>query len=419
MKNLILGAAAIALAVACGGGKTQLVDAGVDAQFACDPIAQTGCKATEKCTWFVDFDADLSKNTEEIGHIGCAPASANDTGDGLACTDARMGTNNGVDTCAKGDLCIAGKCKPICDPQVSGSAAAGACKTNYACTLYAGVFSMSSAPAIAGVCEPACDPLTQQLKVGSGNLEACGAMDPAMPDSTTGTGGTCVFGPDPATWICAPTGPRLYTNTDRVDPLLNPMMEAYPNGCAPGFVPLFLDMAGGTKTKCTGICAPMSSDMTKPDGHQGDATVPVKLVGEATSMAGNGVCAEGKKGSTQPPPGEDCRFAWWVLFGDDLSKVPASPYNDTVGFCLPYQLFTTVMSKPADPAPQPLKSCADLPPPPGTAGDPQRNAAIMGCYPTTEARQALQANPLTEARHTAPIARRPYGPVPLARHVFE
>lgn len=407
MKNRILGAAALALAAACGGGKAQLIDAGVDAQFACDPIAQTGCMASEKCTWLVDIDADSAKMTEEIGHIGCAPATAGDIADGGACDDAKAGTNNGADSCAKGELCIARKCKPLCDPQATGVLVAGACKTNFACTTYAGVFTVSGGPASAGVCEPACDPLTQQLKVGTTNIDACGAADPTMPDSRTGTGGACVPTGDRSVWACAPTFPDLYGKTDYKDPFLNPAKAPYPNGCAAGFLPLFVDMEGSMHAVCNGICAPLKTDKvlgaTDPV-NQGDPNALVKLVNEAAPKAGNGVCVEGKKGSTiAGTHGEDCRF-WWALFQTDET----SPYNDTVGFCFAYDKFIIPKSNPA----MPLKSCAELSPP-QTAANDDDNAALQGCYPFSDVPMMLRS------RHRAPILRAPYGQVPLLRHVFE
>ena len=158
MRMQALGALFIGVVAACGGGgKVKLLDAGVDAPVACNPVAQTGCMTGEKCTWIVDIDG--STTMAELGHVGCAAIGPSPTPDGATCTDATMAVNGGADTCVMGDLCISGKCKPICDPQLVGGASAGACAANYACATYAGVFS-SGGPALAGVCEPTCDPLT-------------------------------------------------------------------------------------------------------------------------------------------------------------------------------------------------------------------------------------------------------------------
>ena len=74
MKKLALGALFIGGLVACGGGKdVQLIDAPNDGNVAaCNPVAQTGCAANEKCTWFIDQKADetLTPPRQEVGHIG-------------------------------------------------------------------------------------------------------------------------------------------------------------------------------------------------------------------------------------------------------------------------------------------------------------------------------------------------------------
>jgi hypothetical protein len=70
MKKLALGALFVGFMAACGGGKKDdvvLIDApegGDDAppSQVCNPIAQTGCQANEKCTWFIDH------TPTEVGH---------------------------------------------------------------------------------------------------------------------------------------------------------------------------------------------------------------------------------------------------------------------------------------------------------------------------------------------------------------
>src|SRR5262245_5696731 len=397
MKNLILGAAFVAMAAACGGGsKPQLLDAAIDSQFACNPVAQTGCKTGEKCTWIVDINGTMTTN--EVGHIGCAPVGASPLADGAACTDAvaPSATSTGYDNCIAGDLCISRKCKPICDPQTVAGGAAGACKTDFACTTYAGVFD-SAGPAVAGVCEPTCDPLTQQLKVGTTKTDACASADPTKPTSA------CVFGPDPTAWVCAPSGSILYGNTDRKPPLSDPAsMRPFPNGCAPGFIPFYFeDASGAMKTLCTGMCAPLKVDMTIAVGahakdNQGDLTVPVKLTAEATPKAGNGVCTPTKKGAMDinSPLGEDCRFSWFPLAGGDPAKAVPTPYNNSLGFCFAYEKFLVV-----GPNKLPLKSCAELPVTVTDPMDPFGTADDNGCYPlTTATARKSTRNPMRDFR---------------------
>src|SRR4051794_3670971 len=74
----------------------------------CNPLAQTGCNAGEKCTWTTDQD------TPPIGHVGCAPEAAAPKAIGAVCTDPPAGPM-GYDDCAKGSVCLSGECKQICD----------------------------------------------------------------------------------------------------------------------------------------------------------------------------------------------------------------------------------------------------------------------------------------------------------------
>ena len=415
MKNLILGAAVVALAAACGGGgKPQLIDAGVDSQFACNPVAQTGCKTGEKCTWFVDVDGSTTANP--VGHIGCAPVGTAPLADGAVCADATApsATSMGYDNCIAGDLCISRKCKPICDPQTVAGGAAGACKTDFACTTYAGVFD-SAGPAVAGVCEPTCDPLTQQLKVGTTKTDACGSADPTKPQAA------CVFGPDPTAWVCAPSGSILYDKTDRKPPLTDPAsMRPFPNGCAPGFIPFYFeDASTAMKTLCTGLCAPLKVDATiaAMAGHatdnQGDVTVPAKLTAETAPKAGNAVCVKGKKGADDilAPKGEDCRFSWFPLAGGDPAKAAPTPYNNSLGFCFAYEKFQVV-----GPNKLPLKSCAELPviePDPMDPNAPWGNADDNGCYPLSA------ANARKSKRNLLQDFRFAYGAGMAVRHIFD
>jgi hypothetical protein len=425
MKNLILGAAVVALAAACGGGgKPQLLDANIDAPVACNPVAQTGCMAGEKCTWVVDIDGSQTMN--DIGHVGCAPVGAAPIAEGGTCVDATATANAGADNCAAGTLCIARQCKPICDPQVAG-AAAGSCKTDFACSLYAGVFE-SAGTAIAGVCDPQCDPLTQQLKVGTTNIDACGSADPTKPTST------CVRGARFANFTCAPTGSMLYPNTDRQTPFLNPGGLPYPNGCAPGFIPFFIESQGSMKTLCSGLCKAVKMDKTIfADGATpanvkpwGDTAALGKLTTEAAPKAGNAVCTVGVKGSiapTDPQTGagtEDCRFLWFPLAisNGGVTKPVDTPYNNTLGICFAYSKFVAVDTN-GDMTPDaPEKSCSEL----GTVPDDIYGTADEnGCYPIAGfpgASAQAGSTPARKATRRAAIYRLSLGDEPLARHIL-
>jgi hypothetical protein len=376
MKNLALGALLVGC-FACGGGDTQLLDAGDPAGLACNPMLQTGCKAGEKCTWLV-----LADTPTRLGQVACMPDGSVPVGGD--CTTATA-AGGGVDTCVAGTLCVSRKCKPICDPQLVEGSAMGACPINFSCSLYEGFFSNGSG-AIAGVCEPACDPLTQKLKVGTANLDACGSLTPAAPTST------CVRGPGFRTFACAPSGPDFYAKTDRMPPETAPSGAPYPNGCAPGFIPFYFEDASGTmKTLCSGLCAPLKvdRDIAGTAGHEqdnrGDKTALGKLPTDPMPLVGKSTCDEGVKGSKiDNPRGEDCRFLWYPLAGGDPNKAANSPYNDTLGVCFAYEKFKTVRV-PNMAELQAQKSCADLEALPRT-GNPYLSAKENGCYPLSQSR---------------------------------
>lgn len=419
MKNLILGAAVVALAAACGGGsKPQLLDASIDAQMVCNPIAQTGCMANEKCTWLVDADANPSTMTAEIGHVGCAAVDATAIADGMTCVNAKAGVSGGADNCVKGDICISRVCKQICDPQLASGAGAGACDTTHACLAYRGVFESGSTPT-AGACEIGCDPLTQQL--ATTKAEACGSADPTMPT------GTCVpTSGEFKAFACAPALPGSLTLTDRMPPL-GDSRGFFGNGCAPGFLPFFFeDASGAMKTLCSGMCAPVKMDSTiyagvmatNPDANAGDPLALGKLPGDMMAVAGHSTCQIGVKGSlTQQEGTEDCRFIWFPLATSSNPPAPVdTPYNNTLGMCFAYSKF---IIKDVNNNMVPLKSCKDL----STTPDPTFGTAEdQGCYP-------LPGFPGAAAR-TTPWLFKPnsnglgsfrlaYGTGVVARHVFD
>ena len=411
MNKLALGASLIGIIAACGGGKVQLIDAGADAPMACDPVAQSGCMAGEKCTWIVDLDGSATQ--AEIGHIGCAASGA--VLDGAACTDATAATNGGVDGCVRGDLCISKKCKPICDPQVV-TGATGGCTTNYACSSYAGVFTISGPP-VAGVCEPTCDPLTQKLNVGTTNLEACGSVDPTMPT------GTCVIGPGFTSFVCAPAVASVAGKTDRVPPLADSAGNIYGNGCAPGYIPFYFeDASGANKTVCSGMCAPLKVDQDiatgdHVDDNRGDKTALGKLPGDATSVAGHATCDSNVKGSTvsptSSPRGEDCRYIWFGLAQGVVSNALQTPYNDTLGVCFAYENYHDIRV-PGIADLQQEKSCAELPAVAPSDTDPYGSAKDNGCYPLAQS-QSLRRN----VRRTGSFRLANGGSPLMVRHVFD
>jgi hypothetical protein len=419
MNNLVPGAVVAALvAVACGGGgKTQPLDAGVD-QLICDPTAQTRCKADEKCTWVVD--ANATAKTGPVGHVDCVAVDPNAVARGMACTPAAAGVSGGADNCARGDICISAVCKQICDLQLTSGT--GACDATHACLSYVDVFETPNAP-IAGACEVACDPLTQKL--ATSHAEACGSVDPTMPD------GTCVpTTGDFKSFACAQTLMGTEQLTDRKPPL-GDARSFFGNGCAPGFVPFFFENGdAGVKTLCSGMCAPVKMDSTiyaagkaaNPDLNAGDPNALGKLPGDPEAVAGHATCQLGVKGSlTQAEGTEDCRYIWAPLAIAANPQNPTlvdTPYNNILGMCFAYSRFITVDTNNDQKADAPEKSCREL----GTEKDDIYGTAKQnGCYPadlpgatTPTTPWAFQPNPHGNGRF-----RLAYGAGAVARPVLE
>jgi hypothetical protein len=424
MKNLVLGALLIGLGAACGGGSSppKLLDAGVGLDAAspvtCDPIAQTGCSAAEKCTWIIDVDADPTAGTDPVGHAGCAAVGTTPLGG--ACDDATATANGGADHCVAGSLCISQKCKAICDVQLASGTAKGSCDIDHACAAYSGVF-ISGNNATAGVCEPGCDPLTQRLLVGG--AEQCGATSVTQPDVA------CTPASGFTSFLCAPSGADVYARTERDAALTDSLGNAYSNGCSPGYVALFpkdLD-AGANTVICSGLCAPQKVDsvLAGPDNpdniNEGDKTALGKLLTDTAPVAGHATCGADSKGSATDA--EDCVYLWEVLasFSNVApSEALRTPYSDTVGVCFAFGSYLVAPDATQPTMLVPFQSCATLPPPEMvTAADTFGSAADNGCYSLTETLAHPDAAAARSAVRRAPRFRGAYGPAQLARHVFD
>jgi hypothetical protein len=351
--------------------------------------------------------------TDEIGHVGCAPAGT--IADGAVCTDATMSV--GSDSCIAGDLCIAKKCKPICDPQLVAGAGAGACDAEHACLSYQGVFAAGEVTT-AGVCEPGCDPLTQRLLTTG--AEACGSVDPTMPTAT------CVPADSQfSSFACAPTFASAYPKTDRTAPL-----GAFANSCAPGFIPFYpMDFDSGNMTAvCSGLCAALKVDAeianTTDHNPEGDKTALGKLVNDPAAVAGNATCAATIKGS-DAANGEDCRYIWPSLVpqGTDLTMVTKTKYTDTLGACFAFAQYFVDDDGNAGTPEIPDKSCRVLPVVSPSATDAFGSAADEGCYSLTDtlaqAAAASAARKKAPAHRMAPSFRVGFPPGAVARHIFD
>lgn len=136
-----LGAVAFGL-LSCGGGSSE-PDAFIDEDAEpenCNPISNTGCNPTEKCTFVVEQTDPI------VGHIDCQPDGNVGLG-GVCLRDAETG----VDDCEGGLLCTDGVCNELC------TAAPDSCPTDQTCIHQVGIFSDSNL----GMCEPPCDLFAQ------------------------------------------------------------------------------------------------------------------------------------------------------------------------------------------------------------------------------------------------------------------
>jgi hypothetical protein len=386
----------LAMLAACGNGVRHgvcICDAppgDLDANYACNPLAQTGCLIGEKCTWIVD-----QLQPQEVGHVGCAPdGSASSDG---ACIPGPPGPD-GFDDCVKGNICLGGECKVICDPQAAP--VASGCDAQHFCQRYPGVFE-SGGMTIAGGCDPICDPLTQVSHVG--NLNACASPDPRSPTSGCYTTNFETFG-------CMPIDAPTLARRDRAVAPTSLAGAPFVNGCAPGYIPLLLESTGSMRVLCTGLCAPGEID-NGSQAHVANALgtdAPAKLVTAAAPAAGDGKCTSTKKGSSGAGP-QNCVFVWSFLA--DASGNPApSQYNETLGVCRSFQQFKYDSDNNGQPDTV-FPDCKDLPPrsaaTPGIADD----AGDFGCQ--------LIANSQFTAAPLMKDFRLAYGPGEAVAHVLK
>jgi hypothetical protein len=411
MKKLALGALFVGLVAACGGGKDKppvLVDSGSgggdDAPAAtCNPVTQTGCAAGERCT-----DVTLQDMPQRVTSIQCVPDGTVDIGG--ACTLGTPGPS-GFDNCKAGGICVDSECKATCDPQAAG--VASGCDAQHSCSRYNGLFTVGGM-ILYGACDPQCDPLTQRLLVGTPN-EACGSTDPVAP--TKG----CYRTGDPfETFSCAGAGPAA--NTDRQIPETDdgtPSGNAFINGCAPGFMPLFFESSTVRETRCSGSCVPGEIDNTAAHvvNAQGVPTGIAKLQNKAAPAAGDGLCLTGKKGSGAAGS-QNCLFIWPFITDANGNPGP-STYNETLGFCFSFAQFQydSDGDQQITPADKKVPDCKTLPP--RTAGDTvlDNDAADFGCQLIANSAFASTGKPQASAlKH---LVRLGNGPGEAVRHIIK
>lgn len=331
---------------------------------SCNPAAQIGCNAGEKCTWILDLAEP------RIQHIGCAPVGSIRIGE--PCETPPPGPW-GYDACTRGAVCHAGTCKEICDHD---GGAAG-CGRGRVCMGHPEL--VVSGTLLAGVCEPACEPLTQ---VGGDGAQACGATDPAAPDR--GCYGYSSF-------TCAEASPEVLTRTDRTAPRTNSSGNPLLNGCAPGYLPFFFEATGSTTTLCSGLCAALPTDSTPAHvgNARGDPSALGKRPDEAAPQPGHATCAEDQRGSE---PSSACRYLWPYVV-DDLGMLPAAFDRLDLGVCMAIAHFA-YDSDGDQLSDAPYPDCATLPPRSAATPGPHDDAYDWGCQPYDPQQPMLRGNDL-------------------------
>lgn len=137
------------------GGATDAPDTGFGPDYACDPFAQLGCPAGQKCNLY------SKEGTIDLDAAKCVPLAdpAKQIDDGCV---AEGGYGTGLDDCDAGLICWNlgpmgdGTCVPLCN----GNADDHPCPDGRLCAHGIGEYNF--------MCLPVCDPLAQNCIEGAG-----------------------------------------------------------------------------------------------------------------------------------------------------------------------------------------------------------------------------------------------------------
>ena len=202
----------------CDGG-AGTADAAVPA--ACDPVAQVGCQAGEKCSWLVLTDVPF------IAITTCVPDGV--VAIGGACIEGAPGPDTGYDDCVAGNLCTGGECQEICGQFPD------TCAQGESCISYADTFTDVDS---VGLCNPECDVMIQDC-----------VQDPS---SVFGTG--CYISLVTGNATCA----NAYPETMGGMPGGQGDVCNYLNTCTVGYgCTLINDPINPTENTCAKFCDPM------------------------------------------------------------------------------------------------------------------------------------------------------------------
>ncbi len=404
MKKLTLGfTLAIVALAACSKSKPKitLTDAAIDGSgpTVCDPVAQTGCGANEKCTWFHDDSGDPTSDPRKPadGHTGCAPTDTSTVDLKGACTFGASGAT-GYDNCKAGLLCdttkdgeAAGRCEQICDPAMGTN-----CTNNIGCVRKHGVFAAVGAgdATTPGTCQILCDPNLDNDWDGPGTLSTVRSGTPCETDANAGCWGRIASdGLTRSFFFCShsvPTTEMLVHRTVITEPKKQLLVSCHP-GYALGFA---ADATGSTNTDCYAYCKPADAIGSSGSGsislQASDGTVLVggNPITVPTTQRPNGdpsdpcqVSVKGREGNFGNPAtagganGEHCMYTWRFEISTAGLLFP-SPTSNSVGICFDHTKYT-------DAANVELPSCVSAPATDFTASNTTQTALTMGCLSLT------------------------------------
>lgn len=318
MKKLALGALMIGLLAACGGGggdgdDVDLIDANGDQpdmeqSAACNPVANTGCAAGEKCTW-IDI-------TDTLGTIGCAPDGT--AGLGEACTTGAPGETTGYDTCQGGLYCLQGVCQEIC------TTAPDSCPTTSACSRYSGLFE--GADVETGVCDFKCSPGPQLRTFDNG--ANCGGTDTAAKGCYGWAWGTT-----PIEFTCTPDISDAVHGQPPAP--LNSQNMPYLNSCDAGYFPWVGSFEDTAPDICIAFCQPAETHSGSTGGA--DGTSPYTC-GERGAVAANSM---------------ECRYI-------HIFDQTPDPAQNNSGVCFDTQSYVTDWDGDGPDGPTPMPRCTTL-----------------------------------------------------------
>lgn len=392
MKKLVLGVLLVGLFAACSSDKKKVMVVQPDATMQCNPLLNTGCPASQKCTWLIDA---LMPNY--VGHIGCAPDGAKNVGE--TCTYGPAG-ELGYDDCKFGGVCTnfrnpmtttSGVCKAVCDQQ----GGMPACDDSHVCVVYANLFDLGeTSPAAAGVCNVSCSPLADNDFDGSGtgltkSGTTCGsAAEGCYGSPSAGTppvsgfsctrdihyGGAKIFGhrqPCTVAEGCADAQ----------------TMKPYQNSCSQGYLPLLYEAVGSTTVVCIAFCEPANCFLGAGNcGTTGFENTfgKVRATNEHRCTAADAVAFiafDNTKG------GASCQFLWRREIDSATMTYLPSKWSDTLGFCYDHNAYQ-YDSNGDNMADMPLPACSDLKDGFGSGSDASMplqyfGAADLGCVDST------------------------------------